>query len=64
MLRVCCSDYHVGERLIGEKEPLEDRSETHGYCETCLKLELKDMKAALRRLHKEVAVAAEDMIGG
>jgi len=24
------------KKKMGEKEPLEDKSETHGYCEECL----------------------------
>lgn len=32
MIRVCC----VCKTVYGEKEPLEDKSETHGYCDPCL----------------------------
>ena len=32
MIRVC----YVCNRIFGEKEPLEDRSETHGVCDGCL----------------------------
>jgi len=31
MIQVCCECKVV----YGEKEPLEDKSETHGYCEPC-----------------------------
>ena len=40
MIRVCCSSYHAGDRVFGEKEPIEDRSETHGYCPACCEKEL------------------------
>ncbi len=32
MLVVCC----VCKRIISTKEPLEDKSESHTYCDTCL----------------------------
>jgi len=32
MIRVCC----VCRKKYGEKEPLEDKRETHGYCDECL----------------------------
>jgi len=41
MIRVCYSEIHFGDRIFGEKEPFEDRSETHGLCDGCLKLELE-----------------------
>ena len=41
MIRVCFSESHLGDRIMGEKEPFEDRSETHGLCDGCLKLELE-----------------------
>ncbi len=31
MVRVCLSCF----RKYGEKEPFEDRTETHGYCDEC-----------------------------
>ena len=31
MIQVCCECKVV----YGEKEPLEDKSETHGFCEPC-----------------------------
>lgn len=41
MIRVCFSDFHSGDRIMGEKEPFEDKRETHGLCDGCLKLELE-----------------------
>ena len=31
MIRVCCKC----KRVFGEKEPYEDKSETHGFCDPC-----------------------------
>ena len=31
MIRVCC----VCKAIFGGKEPLEDKSETHGFCPEC-----------------------------
>ncbi len=31
MIRVCC----YCKRKMGEKEPLEDKTETHGICKKC-----------------------------
>lgn len=36
MRRVCC----VCKIIYGFKKPLEDESETHGFCPNCLELEL------------------------
>lgn len=41
MLRICCSSFHKGEKLFGEKAPFEDRDETHGFCTACFALELQ-----------------------
>lgn len=40
MIRWCC--YCLS--YIGEKEPLEDKSLTHGICEKCLEVELNKRK--------------------
>lgn len=37
MIIICC----VCKRVVGEKEPLEDKQETHGYCEPCFESEKK-----------------------
>ena len=31
MIRVCCKC----KKVFGEKEPYEDKSETHGFCDPC-----------------------------
>lgn len=31
MIRRCCAC----KKVFGEKEPFEDKSETHGYCDPC-----------------------------
>jgi len=33
MIRIC--NWYHEPRVLGEKEPLEDKSETHGLCEEC-----------------------------
>jgi hypothetical protein len=33
LVRICS----MCKKTMGEKEPLEDKSETHGYCDECLK---------------------------
>ena len=40
MIRICSFCLEV----IGEKEPLEDKSETHGACDKCLIEELEKIK--------------------
>ncbi len=52
MIRICSSDHHVGIRIFGEKEPLEDKSETHGYCDECFKLEKIEIQRALKKLRE------------
>jgi hypothetical protein len=50
MIRICTSAEHVGDRVFGEKEPFEDRSETHGYCPKCFPLEMAKIEEELARL--------------
>ncbi len=50
MRRMCSSDHHVGDRCFGEKEPLEDKTETHGYCDPCFEVEKIELQIALRKL--------------
>ena len=52
MIRVCCSEFHVGDRIFGEKEPLENKNETHGYCESCFAKEIEKVK----KIKKEMEV--------
>ncbi len=40
MRRVCC----ICGMFFGLKEPLDDDSETHGYCPECFELELLKIK--------------------
>jgi len=44
MIRVCCAC----QKIMGEKEPLEDKSTTHGLCDKCF-------NEALRRIGKRRA---------
>jgi hypothetical protein len=39
MIRICC----CCREILGEKEPLKDKSETETYCDTCLQI-AKDNK--------------------
>jgi hypothetical protein len=50
MIRICCSNHHVGDRVFGEKEPLDDKNETHGYCDPCFELEEIEIQIALKKL--------------
>jgi hypothetical protein len=43
MRRYCYSAYHKEPRFMGEKEPLDDMSITHGLCETCLEKEFEEI---------------------
>ena len=42
MIRICmvCKDF------IGTKEPLTDKSETHGICQKCFDLQVSEIKKA------------------
>jgi len=46
MIRKC---YRCG-RVYGEKEPLADKSETHGLCAECLPKEKQRMEAEIKRI--------------
>jgi hypothetical protein len=48
MIRVC----YRCKKVMGEKEPLEDKSETHGLCDECLPIEMKQIEEALEALKK------------
>jgi hypothetical protein len=37
---------------MGEKEPLEDKRETHGLCDPCFEIEKIEIQNALNRLRK------------
>jgi hypothetical protein len=53
MIRVCCSKYHIGDRVFGEKEPIEDRSLTHGFCPQCFILEARDVERVQKKFKKK-----------
>ncbi len=40
MKRVCS----YCKKVYGEKEPYEDKSETHGACDKCYEIELKKLE--------------------
>ena len=47
MIRVC---YYKGCGVVyGEKEPLSDKSTTHGLCPRHLKISLKAIKAKMKK---------------
>lgn len=47
MIRVC---YYKGcGAVYGEKEPLSDKSTTHGLCPRHLKISLKEIKAKMKK---------------
>ena len=47
MIRVC---YYKGCGIVfGEKEPLSDKSSTHGLCPKHLKISLKEIKAEMEK---------------
>lgn len=48
MIRVCA---HCDE-IYGEKEPLEDKSYTHGICIKCLEIELKKLGRTLEKFEE------------
>ena len=52
MIQACYSKHHIGDRKYGEKEPLKDRSETHGICDACFPREMEDIRAAQKRLRE------------
>jgi hypothetical protein len=35
---------------MGEKEPLDDKSETHGLCDPCFEFETVEIQRALEKL--------------
>jgi hypothetical protein len=50
MIRVCYGKNHKGDRKMGEKEPLDDKSETHGLCDQCFEEEKIEIRIALKKL--------------
>ncbi len=49
MIRICYSKHHIGDRKFGEKEPLEDKRETHGICEPCLVKEIEMIEGSKQK---------------
>lgn len=43
MIRICC----VCKKVIGEKEPLDDKSETHTVCPDCFGKEIEKQEKLL-----------------
>jgi hypothetical protein len=46
MIRVC----YRCKTVIGEKEPFDDKSETHGLCDPCFEQEKVEIRCALKKL--------------
>lgn len=46
MVRVCC----VCKKILGEKEPLDDKSVTHTYCEECAKKAWEDIEVEFKKI--------------
>jgi hypothetical protein len=59
MIRVC----YGCRQIMGEKEPFEDRSETHGLCDPCLAIEIANIKRTrdVRRETGDVRHEMKDM---
>lgn len=49
MIRICYRCLII----MGEKEPFEDKSETHGLCDPCLAAELASIRE-MQKLRREV----------
>lgn len=48
MIRVCCEC----NKVFGEKEPFDDRSETHGICEECFPKTMKRLEEESKKYRK------------
>jgi hypothetical protein len=53
MKRICYSDFHIGDRYFGDKEPFEKQDLSHGVCPQCLPLELKKVEEQLNAIQNE-----------
>jgi hypothetical protein len=49
MIRKCC----VCKKILGEVEPIDDKSVTHTYCEPCTKKVWEDLELAERKTEAE-----------
>ncbi len=43
----------ICNKVFGEKEPFEDKSETHGLCDICFPKEMEKLKRESKRLREE-----------
>jgi len=60
MIRVCCSRFHWGDKVFGEKEPFGNKEETHGFCENCFRLETEYVMEQQEKMREmKVRVAKE-----
>jgi len=59
MKRICCK---CG-KCYGEKEPLENKAETHGYCDECFEKEMKKIEETQHK-EKRKLLAAGSRIDG
>ena len=50
MIRICCRCKIV----MGEKEPLDDKSETHGLCDECLLLTMHEIEVAQEQINESL----------
>lgn len=55
MIKICCNC----KKYLGEKEPLENKSITHGYCPECLAVAMDEIKNTriLRPSHSDAKVS-------
>jgi hypothetical protein len=44
MIRICCSKFHKGDPIFGEKPPYENKDYTHGFCPSCFELEMEELE--------------------
>ena len=52
MIRICC----VCKKIVGEKEPLEDKSETHTVCKDCFQKEIEKQEKAIAERRESSSV--------
>ncbi|MFH2074549.1 MAG: hypothetical protein ABIJ57_04260 [Pseudomonadota bacterium] len=47
MIRECCSPYHKGDRIFGEKPPYDSKDVTSGFCDSCFLREVEKVEREL-----------------
>ncbi len=62
MIRICISQFHLGNKVFGEKEPLEDREETHGFCAICYREERKKLRREIKLLKERKGREGEENV--